>query len=486
MLVDSIHNKKKHFSLSTYTISQNFALLFDRCRSILLKKSRGLEIMNRQQLSDRHQQYYDQNYGGDNNSGKDGDSLWDDVVDEDPIETFPVPISHPLSPSSSISTTGSDVEEQSRLRRRLCQQRSDDTDADDYAFEKSVVSDNNYDGSRNNDFGRTCSSSSLSSNPDGAAASEKHPSNDEDDDDDDDEDDDSSEGLSVLEKIENFILQTVIEPLSEEPIPAVPELDVEIDSIGFKRKLSFHNLSQARSLTSIILVASFCYDLLAPPAMLDEDCGDEEDRANDDDANGVTTMDAHRRRPHHHRLPPRKTTTTREVYYFYVTYFRDQRECDNAIWDLVRILNLPSRQSLGLVASPRGWFCGSIDVYNARTNELRFNGRELDSHGMAITPSTYDNPFHSCDGTDRAGGNSSWDAGPACAEDANAIRIESDARCILVIEKEGIYTRLSEDKFFLRYFPCILVTGRGFPDIATRRWVWRMKRTLNIPVYGLW
>ncbi len=38
--------------------------------------------------------------------------------------------------------------------------------------------------------------------------------------------------------------------------------------------------------------------------------------------------------------------------------------------------------------------------------------------------------------------------------------IQSDARCIVVVEKEGVYTRLSEDRFFDR-IPCILVTGKG-------------------------
>ena len=62
--------------------------------------------------------------------------------------------------------------------------------------------------------------------------------------------------------------------------------------------------------------------------------------------------------------------------------------------------------------------------------------------------------------------------------------IESDAKCILVVEKEGIYTRLNEDKFFEKY-PCIIVTGKGFPDVATRRWVHRLQHLLEIPAFGL-
>lgn len=58
------------------------------------------------------------------------------------------------------------------------------------------------------------------------------------------------------------------------------------------------------------------------------------------------------------------------------------------------------------------------------------------------------------------------------------------AKCIVTIEKEGVYNRLSEDRFFERY-PCILVTGKGFPDLASRAMVHRMEQELDLPVYGL-
>lgn len=48
----------------------------------------------------------------------------------------------------------------------------------------------------------------------------------------------------------------------------------------------------------------------------------------------------------------------------------------------------------------------------------------------------------------------------------------------------GVYNRLSEDKLF-ELFPCILVTGKGFPDIATRSFVHTVHKKLNLPVYGL-
>ena len=366
--------------------------------------------------------------------GSGSDDLWDDDAYENLMTAFP----NRSSLSSSSSSNGN-IEKDFVCNGDHHHCSNQEESFEERCFELNNTDYNSINNSTNN-YSRLPSSQLSNADSDSEDASE------------------CFEPSTVIEKIEDFILQTVIDPLTEEPYPSTPEIDVEVDEIGFRRKLSFHHLSQARSLTSIMMVASFCHNLLSPPAT---DMGDNEEEEGATDSN-------FRQHNNHRPIHIRKTTTTREVYYFYVTHFRDQRECDKVIWDLVRILNLPSRQCLGLVASPKGWFCGSIDVYNAHTNELKFNGRELDSHGMAITPSTYDNPFHSND------------------QGTNKIRIESDARCIFVIEKEGIYTRLSEDKFFLRYFPCILVTGKGFPDIATRRWVLRMQRTLKIPVYGLW
>ena len=171
----------------------------------------------------------------------------------------------------------------------------------------------------------------------------------------------------------------------------------------------------------------------------------------------------------HELLKSGTSTTIREVYYFYVTFFCNQNECNNAIRDLASCLSV-SRSDLGLVASPNGWFCGCIDLYRQRENNSNnngemeggqelvpiLNGRELDMHGMPITLQLKTHIVQS-----------------------------PDAKCILVIEKEGIYLRLSQDKFFLQYYGCILVTGKGFPDLATRSWVQHLQQSLKLPVYGL-
>jgi len=45
---------------------------------------------------------------------------------------------------------------------------------------------------------------------------------------------------------------------------------------------------------------------------------------------------------------------------------------------------------------------------------------------------------------------------------------------LLIVEKEGPFNRLCEDRFFDRV-PCIIVTGCGFPDVSTRCLVGKLK-----------
>jgi len=155
-------------------------------------------------------------------------------------------------------------------------------------------------------------------------------------------------------------------------------------------------------------------------------------------------------------------------------------------------------------AGYKGWFCGCIHIIKShrknKTAVATVDGTALSSiQGLPITREWIDRSTKNAiqvgsssdDGSNsnicddlsssqfptRADGN----RGGVCASD---FRISSNAKCILVIEKEGVYNRLSEDRFYDRY-PCILVTGRGFPDLATRALVHTLHNELNLPVLGL-
>lgn len=53
-----------------------------------------------------------------------------------------------------------------------------------------------------------------------------------------------------------------------------------------------------------------------------------------------------------------------------------------------------------------------------------------------------------------------------------------------LVEKEAAYMRLAEDRFYNKY-PCVVITAKGQPDVATRLFLKKLKTTLQIPVLGL-
>jgi meiotic recombination protein SPO11 len=53
-----------------------------------------------------------------------------------------------------------------------------------------------------------------------------------------------------------------------------------------------------------------------------------------------------------------------------------------------------------------------------------------------------------------------------------------------VTEKDSVFNRLAADRIHYN-IPCILVTGRGMPDVATRFFVHYLHTHLDIPVLGL-
>uniref|UniRef100_A0A2N9GDL3 Topoisomerase 6 subunit A/Spo11 TOPRIM domain-containing protein n=1 Tax=Fagus sylvatica TaxID=28930 RepID=A0A2N9GDL3_FAGSY len=66
----------------------------------------------------------------------------------------------------------------------------------------------------------------------------------------------------------------------------------------------------------------------------------------------------------------------------------------------------------------------------------------------------------------------------------NVGSMRSDALFVLLVEKHATFLRLAEDKFYNR-FPCIIITARGYPDVATRMFLRRLRMELHLPVLAL-
>lgn len=144
--------------------------------------------------------------------------------------------------------------------------------------------------------------------------------------------------------------------------------------------------------------------------------------------------------------------TKREIYYSDVELFaKDQTNCDKIIEDLATLLKT-IRNSTHIVASVKGMAIGKL--------RIRDSGEVIDLTKM---------------------GTGGWSITPFL----DKIEIlDSDAEFIFVVEKDAAVLRLTEKKFWNEY-PCIILTAKGAPDIATRMFLRRLAKELQLPVFTL-
>ncbi|MFW9936450.1 MAG: hypothetical protein ACFFD5_02295 [Candidatus Thorarchaeota archaeon] len=143
--------------------------------------------------------------------------------------------------------------------------------------------------------------------------------------------------------------------------------------------------------------------------------------------------------------------TKREIFYTDVNLFGEQKNSDKSIEDIATML-YTSRNSTHIVAAPRGSCVGRLRIRD-RTDII-----DLEAQG--------------------SGG---WTISPFLDQ----IEIlESDAEFILVIEKNAAMMRLAEDRFWRKY-PCILITAQGVGNVATRMFLKRLNKELNLPTFTL-
>ena len=143
--------------------------------------------------------------------------------------------------------------------------------------------------------------------------------------------------------------------------------------------------------------------------------------------------------------------TKREIYYSDVNLFRDQKYSDKIIEDVASMLQT-TRDSVHIVASARGSAMGRVTI---RDGGDVIDLTKMGTGGWAVTPFL----------------------------DQLEI-IESDAEFILLSEKDAAVMRLAEAKYWNRQ-PCIVITGKGSGDIATRAFLKMLVKELEIPAFSL-
>ncbi|KAJ0048045.1 hypothetical protein Pint_15092 [Pistacia integerrima] len=179
-----------------------------------------------------------------------------------------------------------------------------------------------------------------------------------------------------------------------------------------------------------------------------------------------------------HILVEEKQVTQRELFYKLLCdspeYFTSQLQVNRTIQDVVALLRC-SRYSLGIMASSRGLVAGRLLLQALILSLL--------SLLIAFLHSVLYEPNHEVVDCSACGS-----SGYAISGDLNLLEklvMKTDARYIILVEKHAIFHRLAEDRVFDK-IPSILITAKGYPDIATRFILHKMTRAFpDLPILAL-
>ncbi|XP_004686965.1 PREDICTED: meiotic recombination protein SPO11 isoform X1 [Condylura cristata] len=144
--------------------------------------------------------------------------------------------------------------------------------------------------------------------------------------------------------------------------------------------------------------------------------------------------------------------TKRDVYYTDSQLFGSQTVVDNIIDDISCMLKVP-RRSLHILSTSKGLIAG----------DLRFmeeDGTQVSCHGGAS-------------------------AVPVPSNIQGLQNLITDAKFVLIVEKDATFQRLLDDNFCNKMSPCVMVTGKGVPDLNTRLLVRRLWDAFHIPAFAL-
>ncbi|KAI0633406.1 DNA topoisomerase IV alpha subunit [Trametes polyzona] len=160
----------------------------------------------------------------------------------------------------------------------------------------------------------------------------------------------------------------------------------------------------------------------------------------------------------HEALVDEVPTTKRDMYYKDVELYGSQSTVDRLVDDLAATCQL-SRADFSVRAASKGLVCGSGVIIRLRSGETV----ELGDSEPALIPH---------------------------AEDVQSFEVDSRLAWVLVVEKEAVFQtlcrlRLGTHESLLGQG--LVITGKGYPDVATRQLVKTLSANLpsHIPILGL-
>ncbi|KAG4073105.1 hypothetical protein HA402_009524 [Bradysia odoriphaga] len=154
----------------------------------------------------------------------------------------------------------------------------------------------------------------------------------------------------------------------------------------------------------------------------------------------------------HKLLINNETCTRREIYYSDPEFTHSQIQVDTAIMDICFILNAPPWE-IGILSSSKGLIAGSIKL--TLKDDTVLDVESVDG-GILLPQQTM-----------------------------SIKKVETVARFVLLVEKHTVYEKLLLENVLNRLGPCILVTGKGYPDINTRVILKKIWDDCKCPIYAL-
>ncbi|XP_030589980.1 meiotic recombination protein SPO11 isoform X1 [Archocentrus centrarchus] len=144
--------------------------------------------------------------------------------------------------------------------------------------------------------------------------------------------------------------------------------------------------------------------------------------------------------------------TKRDIYYNNTQLFGSQKAVDSIVDDISCMLKVP-RRSLHVLATSKGLISGDLCY-------MEEDGTRIDCHSSSAAVSVSSNI-------------------------SGIKNIISAAKFVLIIEKDATFQRLLDDDFCTKLSPCIIITGKGVPDVNSRLMVKKLWDELHIPIFAL-
>ncbi|XP_038658854.1 meiotic recombination protein SPO11 isoform X3 [Scyliorhinus canicula] len=144
--------------------------------------------------------------------------------------------------------------------------------------------------------------------------------------------------------------------------------------------------------------------------------------------------------------------TKRDLYYNETQLFGSQIILDGIISDICCMLKVP-RRCLHILSTSKGCIAGDLCYTEEDGNRVNCACNST----AVLVPSNVD----------------------------GIKNLNSAAKFVLVVEKDATFQRLLDDDFCTNLFPCIIVTGKGVPDLNTRLMLRKLWDVLHIPVFAL-